>query len=51
MLGQSVDLAIEDPRAVTPFNLHRLLIADSLKNWQQYMASLEDMLRDQVPTI
>ena len=51
MLGQSLELAIEDPRAVTPFNLHRLLIADSLKTRQKYMASLEDQLRDQAPTL
>ena len=51
MLEQSLELAMEDSRAVAPFNVHRLLIADSLKNWQDYMASLESQLRDQVPTI
>jgi vacuolar-type H+-ATPase catalytic subunit A/Vma1 len=48
MIEHSIDLAVEDAEAVSPFNLHRLLIADSMKNWQDYMATLEEMLTEQV---
>ncbi|KAL3420049.1 hypothetical protein PVAG01_08548 [Phlyctema vagabunda] len=47
MLLSSMSLALEDLRAVAPFNVHRILIADSLKNWRNYMGSLEERLREQ----
>jgi hypothetical protein len=48
MLEQSLESATEESQAVSPFNIHRILIADSLKNWQEYLASLETKLKDQV---
>ncbi|KAH8648291.1 hypothetical protein BGZ60DRAFT_423072 [Tricladium varicosporioides] len=47
MLEQSIEFATEESQPLVPFNIHRLLIADSLKNWQEYLASLEAKLRDQ----
>jgi hypothetical protein len=48
MLNRSLDFAGVNSKAVAPFNIHRLLIADSVKNWQEYLASLETQLTDQV---
>lgn len=48
MLAQSLEMATTDSRAADPFAIHRLLIADSLMNWQDYIASLETQLRDLV---
>jgi hypothetical protein len=33
---------------VSPWNVHRLLVADSLQGWPNYMASLEKQLKEQV---
>jgi len=48
MLEQSLQFAIEENQIASPFNIHRILIADSLKNWQEYLASLETELKEQV---
>jgi hypothetical protein len=43
----------DDPkeRRVGIWNVHRLLVADSLKNWMEYMAYLEEQLREQVSVL
>jgi hypothetical protein len=33
---------------VVPWNLHQILIADSMRGWMDYMASLEERLKDRV---
>lgn len=38
----------KDARAISPFNLHQIIIADSIKNWRWYISSLEDRMTDQV---
>jgi hypothetical protein len=47
-LSQSLELSKIDERAIGPWNIHRLLIADSLSGWMDYMAWLEEGLREQV---
>jgi hypothetical protein len=47
-LSQSLEVSKLDDRAIGPWNVHRLLIADSLSGWMDYMAWLEEGLREQV---
>ena len=47
-LSQSLELSIADHRAIGPWNIYRLLIADSLSGWLDYMTWLEDGLKEQV---
>jgi hypothetical protein len=47
-LSQFIELSKLDERAIGPWNVHRLLIADSLSGWMDYMAWLEEGLREQV---
>jgi hypothetical protein len=47
-VSQSLDLSMSDDRAIGPWNIYRLLIADSLSGWQDYMAWLEEALKEQV---
>lgn len=47
-LSQSLELSKIDERAIGQWNVHRLLIADSLSGWMDYMAWLEEGLREQV---
>lgn len=35
-------------QAISTWNAHRLLIADGLKNWMEYMSYLEEQLKEQV---
>lgn len=48
MLDESLDLGMETPDALAPFNIHRLLISDSLRNWQEYISYVDDQLTEQV---
>lgn len=48
MLEQLLEFVGDESQTASPFNIHRILIADSLKNWQEYLASLEAKLKDQV---
>ena len=50
-LSQSLDLSVVDDRAIGPWNIYRLLIADSLSGWLDYMTWLEDGLKEQVSLI
>jgi len=47
-LSQSLELSKLDERAIGAWNVHRLLIADSLSGWIDYMAWVEEGLREQV---
>jgi hypothetical protein len=47
-LSQSIELSISDDRAIGPWNIHRLLVADSLGGWMDYMTWLEEGLKKQV---
>jgi hypothetical protein len=47
-LSDVFELSISDESASTPWNVHRLLLAESLRGWMEYMASLERELKDQV---
>ncbi len=40
-----------DERAIGPWNVHRLLVANSLSGWMSYMAWLEETLNEQVKYI
>lgn len=40
-----------DTTSISAWNVHRILIADSLKGWGDYMASLEVRLREQTEPI
>jgi hypothetical protein len=37
-----------DDRAIGPWNIYRLLVADSLSGWLDYMTWLEESLKEQV---
>lgn len=37
-----------EQQAISAWNAHRILIADSLKNWTDYMSYLEKQLKEQV---
>lgn len=47
-LSQLLDLSTSDERAIGPWNVHRLLVANSLSGWMDYMAWLEETLNEQV---
>lgn len=47
-LSYSLDMSKLDQRAIGPWNVHRLLVAESLGGWTDYMADLEEGLREQV---
>jgi hypothetical protein len=47
-LSQCLDLSVADDRAIGPLNIYRLLVADSLSGWLDYMTWLEDELKDNV---
>ena len=47
-LSQSFELSIADDRAIGPWNIYRLLVANSLSGWLDYMTWLEDSLKEQV---
>lgn len=47
-LSHSLELSIADCRAIGPWNIYRLLIAESLGGWLDYMTWLEDSLKEQV---
>lgn len=49
--SHSLELSILDERAIGPWNVHRILITDSLSGWMDYMAWLEDAIREQVSCI
>ena len=38
----------EEPSPLSPWNIHRIIFADSLQGWMDYMASLEERLKRQV---
>jgi hypothetical protein len=40
-----------DDRAIRPWNIYRLLVADSLSGWLDYMTWLEEALKEQVSLI
>jgi hypothetical protein len=46
-LSQSLDLSKSDERAIGPWNVHRLLVANSMSGWMDYMAWLEETLNEQ----
>ncbi|EON60848.1 CMGC/CDK protein kinase [Coniosporium apollinis CBS 100218] len=46
-LAQSLEMGISNECAVAQCNVHRLLVADSLGGWTEYMAWLEERLSDQ----
>jgi hypothetical protein len=46
-LSQSLDLSKSDERAIGPWNVHRLLVANSMNGWMDYMAWLEETLNEQ----
>jgi hypothetical protein len=47
-LAEVLERSIQDEFYVSPWNVQRLLVADSLKGWPDYMASLEKQLKTQV---
>ena len=47
-LAGALELSHQDHFHVSPWNVHRLLVADSLQGWPDYMASLEKQLKEQV---
>jgi hypothetical protein len=47
-LSQCLDMCVADDRAIRPLNIYRLLVADSLSGWLDYMTWLEDELKDNV---
>jgi len=47
-IGYCLQMSNKYEEAMSPWNMHRLLIADSLKNWKDYMVFLDDQLREQV---
>lgn len=47
-LSQSLELSISDDRAIGPWNIHRLLVADCLAGWLDYMTWLEESLKENV---
>ena len=44
-LEQSI---LDDGLALSPWNVQRILVADSLRGWMDYMGSLEQRLKEQV---
>jgi hypothetical protein len=49
MFSNCLDQSLPDELSLlSPWNVHRILIADSLQGWMDYMASLEKRLKDQV---
>jgi hypothetical protein len=47
-LEECFELGAKAAQAISPWNVHRLLVADSMMNWMDYMAHLEERLKDQV---
>jgi hypothetical protein len=47
-LSKSLDLSMADDRAIGPWNIYRLLVADCLSGWLDYMTWLEEALKEQV---
>jgi hypothetical protein len=48
LLSEFLELSISDRCTLSPCNIQRLLVADSLRGWADYMAWLETQLKDQV---
>ncbi len=51
LLSQSLDLSGADDHAIEPWDVYRLLVADSLSGWLDYMTWLEDGLKEHVSLI
>jgi hypothetical protein len=47
-LAEVLERSVQNEYYVSPWNIQRLLVADSLKGWPDYMASLEKQLKEQV---
>jgi hypothetical protein len=47
-LSEASKLSVSDENAISPWNVHRLLVAESLRGWMEYMTGLEEQLREQV---
>ena len=47
-LAGALERSLQNHFYVSPWNVQRLLVADSLKGWPDYMASLEKQLKEQV---
>jgi hypothetical protein len=47
-VSQLLELTMSDDAAIRPWNIYRLLIADSLSGWLNYMTWLEGALKSQV---
>jgi len=47
-LSQSLELRMLDPRTTGPWNIYRILVVDSLSGWMDYIAWLEEGLKEQV---
>jgi hypothetical protein len=47
-LSEFLELSISNRCALSPCNIQRLLVADSLGGWADYMAWLETQLKEQV---
>jgi len=47
-LAEALEQSMHDEFYVSPWNVQRLLVADSLKGWPDYMANLEKQLKTQV---
>ena len=48
LYNQYLQNSVSDERQITAWNLHRILIADSVKGWTGYLASLEKRLTEKV---
>ena len=46
-IGTSLEAVLENPSSIPPWNVQRLLVADALRGWGDYMACLEKELRKQ----
>jgi len=47
-LAGAFEQSLQKDFYVSPWNIQRLLLADSLKGWPDYMASLQKRLKKQV---
>lgn len=47
-LSKSLESGVSDDRPFAPWALHRILVAESLEGWMDYMASLEANIKEQV---
>lgn len=50
-LGQCLEQSLSNEDAISPWNVQRILVADSMRNWMEYMAYLEEQLREQVSSL